>query len=69
MGPDIVLPPGVKITLKKKTEDESDFGIDELSLDDKPVTAQNDGQLVLLLNSESVMVSGRYQSSLGLDGM
>ena len=48
MGPNIVLPPGVKITLKKKTEDESDFGIDELSLDDKPVTEQNDGQFCFL---------------------
>ena len=48
VGPDIVLPPGVKITLKKQTEDDSDFGMDELSLEEKPTTEQHDGQLFLL---------------------
>lgn len=45
VGPDIVLPSGVKITLKKQTEDDSDFGMDELSLDEKPTPDQRDGQL------------------------
>ena len=33
IGPDIVLPPGVKITLKRQTEGD-DFGMDGLSLED-----------------------------------
>lgn len=48
VGPDIVLPPGVKITLKKKTEDDSDFGMDELSLEDKPKAEQHDGTMFSL---------------------
>ena len=43
VGPDIVFPPGVKITLKKQTEDDADFGMDELSLDEKPTIEQQDG--------------------------
>ena len=46
VGPDLVLSPGVKITLKRKTEDETEFGMDDLSLDEKPVAEQNDGLLV-----------------------
>lgn len=42
VGPDLVLSPGVKITLKRKTEDDTDFGMDEISLGDKPVAEQND---------------------------
>ena len=45
VGPDMVFPPGVKITLKKQTEDDSDFGMDELSLVEKPTPEQRDGQL------------------------
>lgn len=48
IGPDIVLPSGVKITLKKQTDDESDFGMDELSLENKPAPEQRDGQLFSL---------------------
>ena len=43
VGPDIVFPPGVKITLQKQTEDDSDFGMDELSLDEKSTLKQQDG--------------------------
>lgn len=46
VGPDLVLSPGVKITRKRKTEDETEFGMDDLSLDEKPVAEQNDGLLV-----------------------
>lgn len=46
VGPNLVLSPGVKITLKRKTEDETEFGMDDLSLDEKPVAEQNDGLLV-----------------------
>lgn len=42
VGPNLVLSPGVKITLKRKTEDETEFGMDDLSLDEKPVAEQND---------------------------
>ncbi|KAL9984735.1 hypothetical protein ACROYT_G007068 [Oculina patagonica] len=42
VGPDIILPPGVKITLKKQTDDDSDFGMDELSLEEKPTAEQRD---------------------------
>ena len=49
VGPDLVLSPGVKITLKKQTEDDSHFGMDELSLEEKPAPLQGDGQLLLLL--------------------
>ena len=49
VGPDLVLPPGVKITLKKQTDDDADFGMDELSLEEKPMPQQGDGQLLLLL--------------------
>jgi len=45
VGPDIVFPPGVKITLKKQIEDDSDFGMDELSLVEKPTLKQQDGYL------------------------
>lgn len=38
----MVFPPGVKITLKKQTEDDSDFGMDELSLVEKPTPEQRD---------------------------
>ena len=48
IGPDIVLPPGVKITQKKQTDDDSDFGMDELSLENKPAPEQRDGQLLSL---------------------
>ena len=48
IGPDIVLPSGVKITLKKQTDDDSDFGMDELSLENKPTSEQRDGQLLSL---------------------
>jgi len=41
VGPDLVLPPGVKITLKKPMEDDSDFGLDELSLEEKPSPQQD----------------------------
>lgn len=43
VGPDISFPPGVRITLKKQTEDDSDFGMDELSLVEKPTLEQQDG--------------------------
>ena len=43
VGPDLVLPPGVKITLKKPMEDDSDFGMDELSLEEKPSPQQGEG--------------------------
>ena len=43
VGPDIVFPPGVKITRKKQTEDDSEFGMDELSLAEKPTLEQRDG--------------------------
>ena len=35
VGPNIALPPGTKLTLKQKVEDDADFGMDELSLEDK----------------------------------
>lgn len=53
VGPDIVFPPGVKITLKKQTEDDADFGMDELCLDEKPTLEQQDE-----FNAEEVGVEG-----------
>jgi len=47
VGPDLVLPPGVKITLKKPMEDNSDFGMDELSLEEKPSPQQGEGHFFL----------------------
>ena len=44
IGPDIVLPPGVKITLKRQTEGD-DFGMDGLSLEDN----QRVGRVLSLL--------------------
>ncbi|XP_020606642.1 translation initiation factor eIF-2B subunit epsilon-like [Orbicella faveolata] len=54
VGPDISFPPGVKITLKKQTEDDSDFGMDELSLVEKPTLEQQDE-----FNPEEVGVEGQ----------
>lgn len=58
VGPDIVLPPGVKITLKKKSEDDSDFGMDELSVEEKPKAEQRDGTMFSLFCCFSVLVIG-----------
>lgn len=44
MGPDLVLQPGVKITRKKqRKENDSDFGMKQLSLKEKSAPYQDDG--------------------------
>ena len=44
MGPDFVLPPGIKLTLKQKVADDSDFGMDSLSLENKEEAVQSIGK-------------------------
>lgn len=43
VGPDMVLSPGVKITLEKQREDDSDFGMEQLSLEEKSALEQGGG--------------------------
>ena len=47
IGPDLVLHPGVKVTLKEQTDQEYDFGMDELSLHDITEPEQVDGRVLL----------------------
>ena len=44
VGPDMVLSPGVKITLEKQREDDSDFGMEQLSLEEKSALEQGGGE-------------------------
>ncbi|XP_048578779.1 translation initiation factor eIF-2B subunit epsilon isoform X2 [Nematostella vectensis] len=40
LGPDIALRPGARVTLKRREEDETDFGMDDLSIGEKPKQAE-----------------------------
>ena len=40
----MVLSPGVKITLEKQREDDSDFGMEQLSLEEKSALEQGGGE-------------------------